>query len=202
MSSASLIRLASTDDAAAIQGIYAPVVRDTVVSFEVDAPSVQDMAQRIANTLPQFPWLVCEHQGEVVGYVYATAHSERAAYAWSVNVSVYIHPRCHRCGVGRALYTSLFAILRLQGFYNAYAGATLPNPGSVGLHEEMGFRPVGVYEAVGYKFSAWHSVGWWQLALQERVAAPTPPLSLNEVQERVEWPTALDAGLPLLKLSA
>lgn len=143
MSSASIIRITSVDDAAQIQRIYAPFVRDTPISFEVEPPSIEEMQQRIENTLQRFPWLVCEHQSEVVGYVYASSHSNRAAYSWSVNVSVYIHQRCHRSGVGKALYASLFEVLRLQGFYNAYAGATLPNPASVGLHEAMGFQPVG-----------------------------------------------------------
>lgn len=201
MSSTSIIRLVSADnDAAQIQGIYAPFVRDTAVSFEVEPPSVEEMQQRIKNTLQRFPWLVCEHQGEVVGYVYATSHSDRVAYLWSVNVSVYIHQRCRRSGVGKALYSSLFEILRLQGFYNAYAGATLPNSASVGLHEAFGFQPVGVYEAVGYKFGAWHSVGWWQLALQERSATPTLPLFIDEVKERVEWQAALNTGLQFLNL--
>jgi L-amino acid N-acyltransferase YncA len=198
--SSAIIRLASAEDAVAIQAIYAPFVRETAVSFEVEPPTVEEMRQRIEKTLPRFPWLVCDSQGEVKGYVYATAHSERAAYSWSVNVSVYIHERCRRSGMGRALYASLFEILRLQGFYNAYAGATLPNPGSVGLHEAIGFRPVGVYEAVGYKFGAWHDVIWWQMALQERAATPLPPLFLDEVKKRPQWQTALDAGLPLLKL--
>jgi phosphinothricin acetyltransferase len=101
--------------------------------------------------------------------------------------------------VGRALYASLFEVLRLQGFYNAYAGTTLPNPASVGLHEAVGFRPVGVYESVGYKFGQWHSVGWWQLTLRERPEDPAPPLSLEVVHGREEWQAALDAGLPFLK---
>lgn len=200
MPSTSIIRLANAKDAAAIQSIYAPVVRETAISFEVKPPSVEEMQRRIENTLPRFPYLVCEHGGEVKGYVYAGPHSARAAYAWSVNVSVYIHQSCRRAGVGRALYLSLFEILRQQGFYNAYAGATLPNPGSVGLHESLGFQPVGIYQSVGYKFGAWHSVVWWQLPLQERSPTPTPPLSLDQLQERAEWQTALDTGLPSLKL--
>ncbi|MBV9868874.1 MAG: N-acetyltransferase [Abitibacteriaceae bacterium] len=194
------IRLAHAADAAQVQGIYRPYVTDTVISFEIEPPSTAAMRQRIENTLPHFPWLVCEHQGAVIGYVYAAAHSARAAYLWSVDVSVYIHQHHHRAGVGKALYASLFEMLRLQGFYNAYAGATLPNPASVGLHEAMGFQPVGVYEAVGYKFGAWHSVGWWQLALQQRVATPAPPLALDAAKERAEWSAALNAGLPCLKL--
>jgi phosphinothricin acetyltransferase len=95
--------------------------------------------------------------------------------------------------VGRALYTSLFAALKLQGFYNAYAGATLPNPASVGLHEAMGFRPVGVYRGVGYKLGAWHDVVWW------RVADPDPPAGLPAVLGLEEWDAALASGLPLLR---
>ncbi|MBE9137433.1 N-acetyltransferase [Nodosilinea sp. LEGE 07088] len=200
MSSTSIIRLASKSDAAQVQDIYAPFVRDTPISFEAEPPSVKEMQQRIEDTLRQFPWLICEHQAEVVGYVYANSHRARAAYLWSVDVSVYIHQRYHRSGVGKALYLSLFEILRLQGFCNAYAGATLPNPASVGLHEALGFQPVGVYEAVGYKFRAWHSVIWWQLALQERSVTPALPLPIGEVKERAEWQAALNTGLPFLKL--
>src|SRR5437868_13691947 len=101
------------------------------------------MRQRIAKIVRSFPWLVCEEEGSILGYAYASPHRERAAYGWSVDVSVYIREGLRRRGLGRALYTSLFAALRLQGFYNALAGATLPNPGSVGLHQAMGFQRVG-----------------------------------------------------------
>ncbi len=199
MSSAPLIRLANTNDAAAIGSIYAPFVRDTPISFELEPPSVEEMQRRIENTLHQFPWLVCEVGGEITGYAYAGSHSERAAYLWSVNVSVYIHPCYHRCGIGRALYASLFEILRLQGFHNAYAGVTLPNPASVSLHEAIGFRPVGIYDAVGYKSGRWHSVGWWQFLLQDRSPTPLAPLSVDEVIIDSVWKTAIDTGLPFLK---
>src|SRR4029079_16629726 len=112
----------------------------------------------------------------------ASKHRERAAYQWSVDVSVYIHERARRQGVGRALYTSLFALLRLQGFYSAHAGISLPNRASVGLHEALVFQPVGVYRSVGYKRGAWHDVGWWQLALRERTGTPDPPRSLADAQ--------------------
>jgi phosphinothricin acetyltransferase len=133
------------------------------------------MEQRIAATLPHFPWLVEEQQGQVVGYAYASRHHERAAYQWSVNVSVYIDEAHRRRGVGRALYTKLFDLLRQQGLCGAYAGITLPNAGSVGLHESLGFRPVGIYRAVGHKLGAWYDVGWWQLSLCERIPDPPPP---------------------------
>jgi L-amino acid N-acyltransferase YncA len=194
-----IIRLVTPNDAIGVQAIYAPVVRDTAISFELEPPTVEEMAKRMAETLAHLPWLVCEHRGNILGYVYASQHRTRPAYQWSVDVSVYVHAHARRTGMGRALYRSLFALLALQGFYNAYAGITLPNPASVGLHESLGFQPVGVYRAVGYKLGAWHDVGWWQLALQERVTPPQLPIDLRTVHQSTAWNAALAAGLPLLR---
>jgi phosphinothricin acetyltransferase len=195
-----LIRLASERDAAQIQAIYSPIVSQTVTSFEMEPPTVDEMQRRISDTLAHFPWLVCEHQAQVLGYAYASKHRVRAAYQWSVDVSVYIHASARRMGIGRAMYTSLFQILRLQGFYNAYAGVALPNPGSVGLHEAMGFKPIGVYREVGYKFDAWHDVGWWHLLLQPKAVPPQPPLDLPLVKQLEAWDSALIAGAALLRV--
>jgi phosphinothricin acetyltransferase len=196
----SSIRLATEHDAESIHAIYAPIVRDTPISFEWEPPTVEEIRQRIMRTLATLPWLVYEHDGDVLGYVYAGKHRDRTAYQWSVDVSVYVHPSARRMGVGRALYTSLFAVLRLQGFRNAYAGATLPNPGSVALHEGLGFQRVGVYHAVGYKAGAWHDVVWWERALQAKPATPPPlPVALDQVQGTPAWNAALTAGLPLLR---
>jgi phosphinothricin acetyltransferase len=195
------IRLATPHDAPGVQAIYAPVVRETAISFEWEPPTVGDMERRIGEVVERMPWLVCERRSEVLGYAYASPHRVRAAYQWSVDVSVYIHARARRSGVGRGLYQSLFALLTLQGFYQAFAGITLPNPASVGLHESLGFQPVGVYHAVGYKLGAWHDVGWWRLALQERVTAPEPPLQPSTVRESAAWRAALATGLPYLRFS-
>jgi L-amino acid N-acyltransferase YncA len=197
--SPSSIRLATERDAEEIAAIYAPNVTDTIISFESEPPTADEMRLRIEGTLERYPWLVCERRGRVLGYAYAGAHGFRAAYRWSVDVSVYVHEEAHRTGVGRALYTSLFAVLDLQGFYNAYAGATLPNPASVGLHESLGFRSVGVYRGVGYKLGAWHDVGWWHLPLRERVADPDLPADLPSVLGSEGWDAALASGLPLLR---
>ena len=177
-----VIRLASEDDAQAVAAIYAPIVRDTPISFEIEPPAGADIAQRIRTTLAQYPWLVCEREGAVVGYAYASQHHVRAAYQWSVNVSVYIDERCRRTGVGRELYTALFRILVEQGYYNAYAGITLPNAGSVGLHEAMDFTPVGVYRQAGFKCDRWYDVGWWQRSLKEKTAPPALPRPIREIQ--------------------
>jgi len=194
------IRLATERDAEQVAEIYAPNVTDTVISFELEPPGADEMRRRIEVTLQRYPWLVCEdHDGRVLGYAYAGAHRSRAAYQWSVDVSVYVHEEARRRGVGRALYSSLFGVLDLQGFYNAYAGATLPNPASVGLHESVGFQPVGVYRGVGYKLGAWHDVVWWHLPIRERVADPYPPASLSSVLGSEEWDAAIAIGLSLLR---
>jgi L-amino acid N-acyltransferase YncA len=111
-----------------------------------------------------------------------------------VDVSVYIHQHHHRRGIGRTLYTSLFELLRLQGYINAYAGVTLPNAGSVGLHLSMGFQPVGTYSQVGYKYGVWHDVAWYQLLLQPRPDKPREPRARMEVCNSSEWHEAMQAG--------
>jgi phosphinothricin acetyltransferase len=143
--------------------------------------------------------VVCERGGEVQGYVYARPFRDRPAYQWSTEVTAYVGEGRRRGGVGRALYTSLFAILRLQGYVNAYAGITLPNAASVGLHEALGFVPVGVYRGCGYKCGAWHDVGFWQLELRPWPAQPAPPRSLPQVVGAAGWEAALSAGVGLLR---
>ena len=172
---ARVIRDASTSDAPAIAAIYAPIVQDTVISFELEPPGPDEFMRRIEKTLAKTPWLVCEEKGVLAGYAYASEHRERKAYQWSVEVSVYVAAAFRGKGVGRELYLELFSILRKLGYVNAYAGVTLPNPASVGLHESLGFTPVGVYRNIGYKSGAWHDVGWWQLALTEHSRDPRPP---------------------------
>lgn len=187
-----MIRLAMKADAEAIARIYHPIVAGTAISFEVDPPCPVALEGRIEETLAFAPWLVdASKDGEVRGYAYASRHRERAAYRWSVDVTVYVHPDHRRQGVGRALYAMLFNLLRLQGFYAAHAGITLPNPSSVALHESLGFRPVGVYRAVGYKLGAWRDVGWWQLELRERNGEPGPLRSVAEARFDPAWDNSL-----------
>jgi phosphinothricin acetyltransferase len=184
------IRLARAEDAAGVLAIYAPFCA-TPVSFEEEPPSLDEMRRRIAGTLERWPWLVCAADAEVLGYVYARPHRERAAYRWSVEVTAYVAAGQRRRGVGRALYTALFRLLELQGYCNAYAGITLPNPASVGLHEALGFRPVGVYRHVGYKCGAWHDVGWWQRDLRPPEPEPPEPRDLSELKGEAAWQAAL-----------
>ncbi len=189
------IRLATHADAAQVADIYRPIVAGTAISFELAPPAPAEMEQRIRGVLGFAPWLVCEEGGSLAGYAYASRHRERAAYRWCVDVSVYVRDGRRRGGLGRALYGSLFALLRLQGFCAAHAGVTLPNPASVGLHESLGFLPVGVYRKVGFKDGAWHDVGWWQLELRERRGEPPPVLSMDELRRHPGFEGALAAGL-------
>src|SRR5205085_9095735 len=129
-----------TSRARGVAEIYAPIVAESPTSFETVAPTGPEMEDRITAALSFAPWLVCVDGERVDGYAYASRHRERAAYRWCVDVSVYVHNGCRRVGVGRALYTSLMALLRLQGFYAAHAGITLPNDASIRLHESLGFR--------------------------------------------------------------
>ena len=177
-----MIRLATLDDAGAVAEIYRPYVESTVISFEVEAPTPDEMRSRISSTLKRFPWLIAEVGGRAVGYAYASPHHVRAAYQWSVDTAVYVGQACHRTGVGRHLYGTLLPMLVRQGFVNAYAGITLPNEKSVGLHEVLGFVPVGVYRNVGYKLGQWHDVGWWSLALQPLQTSPPLPVALQDIE--------------------
>lgn len=176
------VRVATIDDAAAVASIYAPYVRDTCISFEETPPSVAGMRERIATTLSTYPFLLFEDAGSVVAYAYASRHAERAAYRWSCDVAVYAARHVHRRGIGRALYSELLAVLERQGIHAAYAGITLPNEKSVGLHEAMGFQHVGDYREVGFKQGAWRDVGWWQRVLLTGPPAgePIPFTALSE----------------------
>lgn len=163
------IRTARSDDAGAILAIYAPLVTDSIISFETDVPSIEEMEGRIRNTLKTHPYLVAEHQGRLAGFAYAGPHRMRNAYRLSVDVTVYVAEAARAKGVGKALYSVLFERLGGAGYHAAFAGIALPNPASEALHRSVGFEPVGTYKEVGFKFGTWHDVRWWQ-----RLVVPVP----------------------------
>ncbi len=174
------VRFADKRDAEGILAIYAPIVQETAISFELEPPSVEQMRERIESTLQRFPWLVCESERGIEGYAYAGRHRERAAYQWSADVSVYVAQDTRRKGIARRLYTSLLGILDDLGYYSALAGIALPNPASVRLHEALGFQPIGIYRNIGYKLGAWHDVGWWILQLRTYEGEPEPPRRMTD----------------------
>lgn len=196
----SVIRSATEADAQAITDIYTPIVEETHISFETTPPSIDEMARRIRNTATRLPWLVCENEGRVVGYAYASPHNDRSAYQWSVNTSVYVAKEWQRDGVARGLYESLFELVQLQGLYTAYAVIALPNPPSVAFHESIGFERVGVYRNAGFKDGEWHDVGHWERTLQPHETSPSPPTPLDELRGSADYNTALTTGEAFLRL--
>jgi L-amino acid N-acyltransferase YncA len=173
-----VIREATSSDAAAIGAIYAPIVTDTIISFEEEPPSPEDIAERISAS---HVWLVAEEEGQVVGYAYAAPFHPRAAYRWSVEASIYLSPAARGRGFGKALLAELLERLRDMGFVNVFGGTALPNPESERLLDSFGFEKVAHWKHVGFKLEAWHDVSWRQLKLQEptvpppALRAPLPP---------------------------
>jgi phosphinothricin acetyltransferase len=191
---AAIIRLATPADAQSVLDIYAPIVRETIISFEYDVPTVEEMADRIAEKVQRYPWLVYERDGQMMGYAYAGTWRARKAYSWVVESTIYVHPAAHRTGIARALYSTLFDLLRLQGYCQVMGGIALPNDASVVFHEALGFTPVGIYRKVGHKQDRWVDVGWWQLELDASTEAPQPPLTIDEARQLPGWAAALSAG--------
>ena len=176
MPSPAEIRPADVQDAGDIADVYRAYVTDTVTSFETVAPDAAELARRMLSE-PRLPWFVACRDGGIVGYAYAGAHRARAAYRWSVDCSVYLADGERGAGTGRALYERLLPAVRDLGYVTAFAGIALPNPASVGLHTAVGFTPVGVYRAAGFKAGRWHDVGWWQRPLREPPPVPGEPVA-------------------------
>ena len=193
-----VIRLAAPSDAGDIQNIYGPIVRETHTSFEVSVPDLDEIAVRIDKSLTQYPWIVCEIDGHVAGYAYASGFRVRYAYQWTTETTVYVHPAFQRRGISRALYRSLFAILREQGYCNAIGVIALPNERSVRAHEAAGFRKTGVLENVGFKAGNWRDTGWWQLELRPMPESPRPPLAIGDLANKPQFASLLAAGLPFI----
>lgn len=170
------IRPVATADAPALEAIYTPIFLETAISFEWEPPDVRAWRERIARITATYPWLVAvDDSDRVRGFVYAGSHRDAPSYRWSVNTSVFMHADARGQGVGRMLYRELHAQLVGLGYYRAFAGIALPNEASVALHESVGYRPLGVYEKVGFKFGQWRDVGWWQKELQPQLDEPRPP---------------------------
>lgn len=160
-----VIRNAQVEDAANLVAIYAPYVEKTAITFEIQVPAVEDFANRIEKTLKKFPYLVAVEEGQIVGYAYASTYYARAAYDWTVEMSVYVQKEARGKGIGTLLYTALEEELTARGFKNFLACIALPNLASIALHEKRGYQQVAHFKKVGYKFGTWHDIVWLQKSL-------------------------------------
>lgn len=181
------IRLAQKEDAAAILAIYAPYITDTTITFEYEIPTLTAFRRRIEEIIAFYPYLVCEINGQIVGYAYAHRQLERAAYQWNAELSVYVAQHNHGKKIGTALYNALSELLAWQNVQNLYAIITLPNEKSVALHTARGFVPIGVFHHTGYKHGAWHDTVWMEKILNASSDPPLPLRSIYEVpQQQIE----------------
>jgi phosphinothricin acetyltransferase len=171
------VRRAIAADATACAEIYAPYVLRTPISFEVEPPGAPELAGRIARAQRAHEWLVAERDGGVVGYAYGQELASRDAYRWSCQTSIYLATGARGQGVGRVLYGELLGRLAQRGYRRAFAGITLPNDASVGLHRALGYDDAGRYRRVGWKDGAWHDVAWMQRDLQPREVDPPAPIA-------------------------
>ena len=161
------IRSAALADTADILQIYSPYITNTVITFETEVPSVEEFRARIEAIKSKYPYFVCEVDGKIRGYAYASRHGERSAYRYSVDVSIYVDLNYQHRGIGKALYLQLFETLKSYDFYTAYASITLPNEKSICLHKAFGFHEVGICHNVGYKSGRWLDVIWLEKPLKQ-----------------------------------
>lgn len=180
------ISMATEQDAADILAIYAPYVQTGTESWEYDPPAIEEYAQRIAQVRAAgLPWLVAREGRRLLGYAYAGRYGARRGYDFTVEVSIYMDPQEHGRGIGRALYTALLALLKAQGYCNAMAIITDPNPGSDAFHEAMGFACIGRFPHMGYKHKKWLGLSYYRAILGEFDEKTAPPLALQQLDSAV-----------------
>ena len=163
------IREACLDDAERLVEIYAPYITETAVSFEYEVPTVDEFKERIKNIKEKYPYLVCEKDGLIIGYVYASAYSKREAYDWTVGTSIYVDKNYRRMGVGSRLYAELEERLKAQGIENLLAGVAYcegQDPyltqDSYKFHLREGYVMAGHLKKVGKKFDRYYDLLWMQ----------------------------------------
>ena len=173
------IRPAAETDLPRILEIYAPYVENTPYSFEYAVPTLADFTARFRAITQQFPWLVWEEQGQILGYAYGSAPFERAAFGWCAEASVYLDPSAHRKGIGRALYRELETILSQQGYCKVYALITSENAASLAFHQAVGYTQTAVLPGCGWKFGRWHGLIWMEKLLHPVELPSNRPISAS-----------------------
>lgn len=186
------IRAAAPEDAEALLAIYAPYVEGTVISFEYQPPTVEEFAGRIRRILEKYPYLVAQAGGEVLGYAYAGPMSDRMAYHWAVETSIYVRQDNRKTGVGRLLYQALERALAAQNIVSLNACIAWPEVedeyltrNSVQFHQHMGYRKSGHFHRCGHKFGRWYDIVWMEKDLGPRLADQPPVRPFGQVREEL-----------------
>ena len=179
------IRIATEADLPQILAIYRPYVEGTTVSFEYEVPSPEVFLERFRGITAQFPWLVWEEGDAVLGYAYACAPFERAAYRWCAEPSIYLLPEAQGKGIGRQLYRVLEALLTAQGYRLSYAIITSENESSLAFHRAMGYRELAHFPGCGYKLGRWLGVTWMEKTLKSVD---------NPMKEPISFPIFVENG--------
>lgn len=170
------IRPFEVTDTPAILDIYAPFILTGGVSFETELPALAQFEKRLLEIASKYPFFVACKGNQVCGYAYACRHRERDAYRWIAETSVYIHPDFYHQGLAEKLYTLLLDTLKTRNFVWAFAGITLPNPGSLALHHKMGFEEFAQYPNAGWKQNQWYDVVWLRKQINPAIQPPTEPI--------------------------
>jgi len=176
-----MIRIAREADVPQILAIYAPYIENTTITFEYDVPAPEEFMQRFRTVTAQFPWLVWEEDGQILGYAYAAAPYARAAYSWCAEPSVYLRPEHKGRGIGRKLYAALEAILLGQGYQVLYTLVTSENEASLGFHTHLGYERRVSFENCAFKFGRSLGVTWMEKrlkAVEIPTSAPVPWMSI------------------------
>lgn len=174
------LRAAVESDVPAMLAVYAPYVRETTISFEYEAPSLEEFTRRFRSVTGSYPWICCEIGGRLAGYAYAGPRFSRAAYQWDADLSIYLSPEFQGRGVGKHLCAAVCALLQMQGYHTLYAVITAENTRSLAFHSAMGFVEIGRFPASGFKFGRWLDVVWMERKLGE-CGPPSPPLCFSEL---------------------
>ena len=178
-----MIRLATPADIPAILEIYSPYVQNTAISFEYTVPTLEGFTQRFHAITAQFPWLVWEENGEVLGYAYGSAPFERAAFGWCSEASIYLQPDARGRGIGKALYAVLEELMQLQGYVKVYVLVTSANQPSVDFHLACGYRHTACLPGCGFKFGNWYDLFWMEKMLNSVEMPTNPPTPFPAIVE-------------------
>ena len=191
------IRLANRSDLPQMLQIYAPYVEQTPISFEYRVPTPEEFTCRFDAITRQFPWLVWEEDGQLLGYAYGSPPFERDAFRWCAEASIYLRQSARRRGIGKKLYLALEELLRLQGYKTIYAIITTGNLESIAFHRALGYTHLADFPDCGFKLGAWHGVTWLQKPLNFVDSPSNFPSSISLIVESDQNLEGILAKIPL-----